>query len=171
MNNASLNIHEVGDVFVAVVEVIREDTRKRKKDERTCGDGLGGIPDVGVEEGVVGATKLLDAEVVVVDKALEGFFAILHRAHFDSAAHAVKGHGDHGVAGLPADGAIFGIVQNRPNAGLGLDEGLIAIVVVLWREIVDGGVLVEVVGGVGFAFGGRAVSDVVVIVGDLVCRD
>ena len=36
------------------------------------------------------------------------------------------------------------------------------------REVVDGGVLVEVVGRVGFAFGGRAVSDVVVIVGDLI---
>ncbi len=48
-----------------------------------------GIPNVGMEEGVVGTTKLLDAEVVVVDEALEGFCAIFHRAHFDSAAKAV----------------------------------------------------------------------------------
>ena len=41
----------------------------------------------------------------------------------------------------------------------------------MWREVVDGRVLVEVVGGVGFAFGGRAVSDVVIGVGDIVCRD
>ena len=121
-----------------------------------------------MEEGVVGATELLDAEVVVVDEALEGFRAILHRAHFDAAPHAVEGHGDHGVTGLPTDGAVLGIVDDRPNARLGLDEGLIAIVVVLWREVIDGGVLVEIVGGVGFAFGGRAVSDVIVVVGDLI---
>ena len=76
-----------------------------------------------MEEGVVGTTKLLDAEVVVVDETLEGFCAILHCPHFDTAAHAVKGHRDHGVAGLPADGAILCIVQNRPNTGLGFDEG------------------------------------------------
>ena len=125
-----------------------------------------GVPDIGVEEGVVGATELLDAEVVVVDEALEGF--------------AVKGHGDHGVAGLPTDGAVFGIVDYRPNARLGLDEGLIShlahargrmysIVVVLGHEVIDGGVLIEIVGGVGLALGGGTVSDVVVIVGDLIC--
>ena len=54
--------------------------------------------------------ELLDAEVVVVDKALEGFFAILHRAHFDAATHTVEGHRDHGVAGLPTDGAVFGVI-------------------------------------------------------------
>ena len=111
-----------------------------------------------MEEGVVGATELLDAEVVVVGETLKGFFAILHCAHFDTAAHAVKGHRDHGVAGLPADGAILCIVQNRPNTGLGFDEGLIAIVVVLGHEVVDDCVLVEVIDGVGLAFGGRAVS-------------
>ena len=81
----------------------------------------------------------------------------------------VEGHGDHGVAGFPADGAVFGIVNDGPNAGFGLDEGLIAIVVVLGREVVDGGVLVEVVGGVGLALGGRAVSNVVVCIGNFVC--
>ena len=35
----------------------------------------------------------------------------------------------------------------------------------MWREVIDGGVLVEVVGGVGLAFGGGTVSDVVVGVG------
>ena len=57
-----------------------------------------------------------------------------------------------------------------------------SIVVVLGREVIDGGVLVEVVDGVGLAFGGGAVShlayahgriysDVIVIVGDLVGGD
>ncbi len=72
---------------------------------------------------------------------------------------------------MPTDGTIFGVVQNRPNTGLGLDEGLISIRIVLGHEVVDGGVLVEVVGGVGFAFGGGAIADVVVIVGDLVGGD
>ena len=121
-----------------------------------------------MEEDVFCATELLDAEVVVVDEALESVGIGRLGAHFNAAAHAVEGHGDHGVAGLPADGAVFGIVQNRPNAGLGLDEGLVSIVVVLGREVVNRGVLIEIVGGVGLAFGGGAISDVVVVVGDLI---
>ena len=50
-----------------------------------------------------------------------------------------------------------------------LDEGLISIRIVLGREVIDGDVLVEVVGGVGLAFGGRAVSDVIVGIGNIVC--
>ena len=123
------------------------------------GDGLRGVPDIGVEEGVIGATELLDAEVVVVDETLEGFRAILHCAHFDAAAHTVEGHGDDRVAGLPADGAVFGIVDYRPNARLGLDEGLIAIGVVLGDEVVDGGVLIEIVG------------DVIVGIRNIVCEN
>ena len=148
--------NEVGDVFVTVVENIGRFAGGGVGNKRTGGDGFRGIPNVGMEEGVVGTTKLLDAKVVVVDEALERFYAILHRAHFDTAAHAVEGHGDHGVAGFPANGAVFGVVQNRPSAGLGLDEGLISIRIVLWREIVDRRVLVETVGRVGLALGGGA---------------
>ena len=122
-----------------------------------------------MEEGVIGATELLDAEVVVVDEALEGFRAILHRAHFDAAPHAIKGHGDDRVALRPADGAVFGVVDDRPNAGLGLDEGLISVCVVLGREVVNRGVLVEVVGRVGLAFVGGTISDVIVGIGNIVC--
>ena len=103
---------KVGDVFVAVVEVVGNFAGGWEKDERTGGDGLRGVPNVGVEEGVIGATELLDAEVVVVGKALEGFCVILHCPHFDAATHAVKGHGDGGIAGLPTDGAVFGIVND-----------------------------------------------------------
>lgn len=63
-----------------------------------------------MKEGVVGATKLLDTEVVVVDEALKRFLSTLHRAHFDTAAHTVKGHGNHGVARFPEDGTAFGVV-------------------------------------------------------------
>ena len=42
---------------------------------------------------------------------------------------------------------------------------MVAIRVVLGREVVDGGVLVEVVGRVGFTLGGSTVSDIIVGVG------
>ena len=38
-------------------------------------------------------------------------------------------------------------------------------------EVVDGGVLVEIVGGVGLAFGCRAIADVVVGVGNIIGSD
>ena len=119
MGNASVNTHEVGDVFVAVVEVVSNIVRDWAENQWPGGDGFRGIPNVGEEEGVIGATELLDAEIVVVDEALKRFLAILHRAHFDAATHTVEGHHDHGVAGLPTDGAVFGIVNDGPNAGFG----------------------------------------------------
>ena len=158
MNGVSGDRDKVGNVFVAVVEIVGEHTGGGKEDERPGGDGLGGIPDVGVEEGVIGATELLDAEVVVVDETLEKVGISRLGTHFNAAPHTVEGHGNHGIAGLPTDGAVFGIVDDRPNARLGFDEGLIAIRVILGREVVDGDILIEVVGGVGLAFGGRAVS-------------
>ena len=112
VNGISLNIHKVGDIFIAIVEVIGRSTRGRTEDEGAGGDGFRGIPDVGVVESVGWGAKLLDAEVVVVDEALEGFCTILHCPHFDAAAHAVEGHRNHGIAGLPADGAVFGVVLN-----------------------------------------------------------
>ena len=54
-----------------------------------------------MEEGVIGATELLDAEVVVVDEALEKVGISRQGAHFNAAAHAVKDHRDHGVALRP----------------------------------------------------------------------
>ena len=63
---------KVGDVFVAVMEIVGEHTGGGKEDQWAGGDGFCGIPNVGVEEGVIGAKELLDAEVVVVDKALKG---------------------------------------------------------------------------------------------------
>ena len=109
MDNASVNVHEVGDVLVTVVGVEEiEIPILGTHDERARGDGFGGIPDVGVKEGIGGGTELLDAEIVVVDETLEGFCATLHCPHFDTAAHAVEGHGDHGVAGFPTDGTVLG---------------------------------------------------------------
>ena len=121
-----------------------------------------------MEEGVVGAAELLDAEVVIVDEALEGFRTILHRAHFDAAVHAVKSHGDDRVAGLPADRTVFGVVLNGPDTCLRFNEGLVAIGVIFRRKVVDGYILVEIVSGVGLPLGGGAVADVVVGVRDLI---
>ncbi len=65
VDNVSLNIHEVGDVFITIVEVVGEDAGRREEDERAGGDGFRGIPNVRVGEGVVGATELLEAETNV----------------------------------------------------------------------------------------------------------
>ena len=96
--------YEVGDVFVAVVEIVGEHTGGWEENQRPGGDGFRGVPNVGVEEGVIGTTELLDAEVVVVDETLEGLFPALYCTHLHAAAHAVEGHRDHGVTGFPADG-------------------------------------------------------------------
>ena len=171
MENASVDIHEVGDIFVAIVEVVGERGGGGKENQRACGDGLGGIPDVGLIEGVVGAAELLNTEEVFVEKTLLKVGRRRNRAHGDAAAKAVEGHRDHGVAGFPADGAILGIVDDRPNARLGFDESLVSVRVVLGREVIDGDVLVEVVGGVGLAFGGGTVSDVIVGIGSVIRGD
>ena len=86
-------VDEVGDVLVAVVGVVGRDLPiGHLHHQRAGGDRFRGVPDIGVEEGVVGATELLDAKLVVVDETLKRFLSILHRAHFDTAAHAVEGH-------------------------------------------------------------------------------
>ena len=112
MNGSAVDEDEVGNVFVAIVEVVGERGGGGKADQRTGGDGFRGIPHVGVEKHVVGTTELLDTEIVVVDEALEEVGVGGLGAHFDAAAHAIKGHGDHGVTGLPTDGAVFGIVND-----------------------------------------------------------
>lgn len=97
MGNIAREGYEIRYVFVAVVEVVGNFAGCWEKDERTCGDGLRGLPDVGLEEGVISATELLDTEIVVVDEALEGLLSVLYRAHFDAAAHAVESHRNRGV--------------------------------------------------------------------------
>ena len=163
--------NKIGDVLVAVVEIVGVFAGGREKDERAGGDGFRGIPNIGLEEDIFGAPELLDTEVVVVGEALEKVGIGRLSAHFDTAAHAVEGHRDHGVAGFPADGSVFGIVDDRPDTGLGLDERLVAVGVVLRHETVNLRVLVEIIGGVGLALGDGAVSDVVVGIGNFVCRD
>ena len=167
-------VEDLGDVLVAIVGVKEiEAPVLGMHDERARGNGFRGIPHkLGADGVAVVGIQPLDAEVVVVNEAeVRGNLIVSCLLIVHAAAKAVEGHRDDRVAELPADGAVFGIVGNRPNAGLSLDEGLIAIVVVLRREVIDGGVLVEVVGGVGLALGNRTVSDVVVGIGNFICRD
>ena len=164
-------VEDLGDVLVAVVGVEEiEVPILGTHDERTRSDRLGGIPHKLCTDGVaVGGIQPLDTEKVVVDEAeVRGDLISTCLLVVHATAHAVESHGDYGVSLRPTDGAILGIVDDRPNARLGFDESLVSVRVVLGREVIDGDVLVEVVGGVGFAFGGRAVSDVVVVVGDLI---
>ena len=100
-----------------------------------------------MEEDIFGAPELLDTEVVVVGEALEKVGIGRLSAHFDTAAHAVKGHRDHGVAGLPTDGAVFGIVGNQPHAGLGLDTRLVAVIMIDCRQNHCDNMTLGVIGG------------------------
>lgn len=102
-----------------------------------------------------------------------------------AAAHAVKGHRDEwrsggvgsgGVGGnvLPKDRTVFAIVGDGPDTGYCLDESLIAVVVKLRSEVVNGGVLIELIGGVdGISPTFRrcfSVVDVVEIIGIAIAR-
>ena len=120
-------VGEAGDVFVGIVEVVEGRAGDVAEEEGAGGDGLGGVPDVGLVGGVVGAAELLDAEEVFVDEALEEVGGGRDGAHFHAAAHAVEGHRDDGVAGLPADGAVLGVVAYLPDAGRGENGGLVTV--------------------------------------------
>ena len=109
-------VKDLGNVLVAVVEIVGVFAGGREKDERAGGDGFRGIPNIGLEEDIFGAPELLDTEVVVVGEALEKVGIGRLSAHFDAATHAVESHRDHGVALRPADGAILGVVFHRPLA-------------------------------------------------------
>ena len=105
-------VEDLGDVLVAVVGVKEiEAPIPGAHGQRPRGDGLRRIPhELGAYGVVLQCVQPLDAEVVVVNEAevrddLSGAgLLIVH-----TAAHAVKGHGNHGVAGFPADGAVLGI--------------------------------------------------------------
>lgn len=85
------------------------------KDEGASGDGFRRVPNIGLEEDVFGSAELLDAEVVVVDKALEKIGIYRLGAHFDTAAHTVEGHRDDLRPLRPTDRPVLGVVDDRPN--------------------------------------------------------
>lgn len=133
-------IGDVRNILVAVVGVILWWRIGKIEDKRTGGDGFGGIPN---EE-----LRVLSCEFYVSDLEItivsEDFVGVCYRvAGFeigDSPPHAVVRHGDKGlgvcVGGntLPEDWAVFTVVGDGPDAGCGLDESLVAIVVELGDE-------------------------------------
>ena len=132
-------VEYLGDVLVAVVGVEEvEAPVLGTHDEQARGDGFRGVPDkLGADGVAVVGIQPLDAEVVVVNEAeVRGNLPGARLLILHAAAKAVEGHRDDRVAELPADGAVFGIV----NDCLGLDEGLVAVRVVLGDEVVDGDV-------------------------------
>ena len=84
-------------------------------------------------------------------------------------AYRSGGVGGGGVDKSPQHRPVFAIVGYGPDASRGLDKRLVAIVVELRREIVDGSVLIERIGcidGIRATLGQRlAVADVVVMLG------
>ncbi len=92
-----------------------------------------------------------------------------------SASHAVVDAFHYGVAFCVGEAyrAIFGIVDDLPDTRFRFDAGLVAICIELWGEcrfliLLNGGVLVERIGGVGGGFVTLrccgAVANVIVIV-------
>ena len=70
---AGVGVDNVGDVLVAIVEVLEGTISCREMPhKRTGGEGLGGIPDELMLDASGQAVKLLDAQVSVVDELAEG---------------------------------------------------------------------------------------------------
>ena len=159
---------DLGDVLVAVVRIKKVETPiLGAHGQRPRGDRFRGIPHKLCTDGVaVGGIQPLDAEVAVINEAevrddrSGAGLLIVH-----TATEAIEDHGDNRVAPRPASRPVFGVVDDRPNASGSFDYCLVTIRIVLGREVVDRRVLVKVVSGVGFAFGGGTVSDIVVSVG------
>ena len=107
--------------------------------KRTRGDGLRRIPSdkpkprvVAAGEVDAGDLQVTTVQVTLVqrDGAVDGY--LLEAA----TAHAVVRAGDHGAGGFigEADGALFCVVDGRPDAGLGLDARLITVGIEDGRE-------------------------------------
>ena len=70
--------------------------------------------------------EVTNLQISVIDEPL----IVLRHA----APHSVVAHHDVSRAASPQDGAVFAIVGDRPNAGRGLHQRLIAIVVKLGNK-------------------------------------
>ena len=108
-------VEDLGDVLVTVVGVEEiEAPVLGAHGQRPRGDGLGGIPHkLGADGVAVGGVQSLDAKEVVVNKAeVRGNLPGARLVILHAAAKAVEGHRDDRVAELPADGAVFGIVND-----------------------------------------------------------
>lgn len=142
------------------------------------GYGLGRVPrdePHGVERGARQVDGC-DLEVVAVEEAqMAGGAAVAFLTLEHAAPHIVVVGGDDGgaVRTLEAHGAVECVVRCQTNARACLDSGLVAVKVIRGLEIVNRGVLVQVIALIfgaacharaGFNSGG-AVADVIIIVG------
>ena len=109
---------DLGDILVTVVRVVRGGIAAMPR-ERTRRDGLRRIPDVGI------ASVVCNLQIAVIEEAL-GVLGM-------SAALAVVAHRDDGIALRPTHRTVLAIVGDAPEAGLGCDEGLVAVIVVSER--------------------------------------
>ena len=97
-------VEDLGDVLVAVVGVKEvEAPILGAHDERSCGDGLGGVPhELGTDGVAVGGIQPLDTKEVVVDKAeVRGDLTGTCLFVVHAAAKSVEGHGNDRVALRP----------------------------------------------------------------------
>ncbi len=138
------------------VPTVREPRAVFADGKGASGNGLGGIPGYEPESRLVAAGEVdtgdlqvatIDVTLVECDAAVDGHFLV------GAAALAVVRAFHHGVAITVGEGnrSIFGVVDGAPDAGIGLDERLVAIGIELRDEcsgtvLADGGVLIECVG-------------------------
>ena len=129
-------VEGTGDGAEGGVVVVRGDAVLRGVAEY-----LGEPHKLGADGVAVGGVQSLDAKEVVVNKAeVRGNLPVSCLLIVHAAAKAVEGHCDDRVAELPADGPVFGVVDDRPNASGSFDYCLVAIRVVLRHEVIDGDV-------------------------------
>ena len=122
-------------------------------DQRTGGDGLGGVPCEQPQAGVMttGEIHASNLQVAAVEITMvECHAAVGCYLLVGAASHGIIGAFHHraAVSVREAHRAILRIVHSAPDAGLSLDERLVSIGIVLRHEggdtiLRDGGVLVE----------------------------
>lgn len=143
---------------------------------------LGRVPDEAVGRGSTAYTVAVarNTEIVVVGGRVVAVCRCAARLEIQhTSSHSVEEHHDIGRAARPKNRTVLTVVGDRPDAGGGLDEGLVSVVVELRdegltrrrgeRRVGDGGVLVEAVRNIRTVSteveGSQAVADVVVLVG------
>ena len=164
---------DIGHILVAIVKEEGGSLSILTEAERTHSDRLcRGPNELLVDVPRTIGEKLLNAKIAVVEEdGVSELRGAIHLAVGDAAAETVKGHCDDLRPLRPTDRPVLGVVLHLPNAGCGLDGGLIAVEVVLGHEVVDGGVLIEVIGSVALPLGGGAIADVIIGVRDFISQD
>ena len=123
--------HDLAHVLVAVMRVEARRRIRAEPRERARRDRFRRIPDEGLAHNRVGDRPLVrDLQVAVVEEPL----AVLR----PPPPHVVVGHRERRIVGIahPKNRAVLAVVGDAPEAGLGCDQRLIAVVIVgerFWR--------------------------------------